>query len=381
MDVLRLVAALHNGRGHAQILKTTVGARTDEHGVDGDVLDRHARLEAHVVDGAAGGIAFGFVGDGFGVGHGCGDRGTLAGVGAPGHVRFEILGLDGDFFIEHGVIIGLQGLPVFDGLIPHVAFRRMRTPLEVFEGDLVRSDHAGTGACFDGHVADGHTRVHGELLQRLATVFDHIALAAASADLGDDGQNDVLGGHALRQLAFNVDGHGLERLEAQGLRGHHMFDLGGADAEGQCAERAMGGGVRVAAHDGHARLGEAQHRGEGVHDALVGVAQRVQAHAEFLAVLLERGQLQRAGLVGVRLIDVDGRGVVVLGGNELVNVARLASGQSQAFERLRARDFVHKHQVDVQQIGCAVGALAYQMIGPDLFGQCRSHGNPPEFSH
>ena len=106
----------------------------------------------------------------------------------------------------------------------------------------------------------------------------------------------------------------------------------------------------------------------------------MQAYAEFLAVLLERGQLQRAGLVGVRLIDVDGRGVVVLGGNELVNVTRLASRQPQTLERLRACDFVHKHQVDVQQIGRSVIALAYQMIGPDLFGQCRSHGNPPEFS-
>ncbi len=54
------------------------------------------------------------------------------------------------------------------------------------------------------------------------------------------------------------------------------------------AERAVRGGVRVTAHDGHARLGQAQHRGERVDDALIGVAQRAQAHAELLAVLLER---------------------------------------------------------------------------------------------
>ena len=42
-------------------------------------------------------------------------------------------------------------------------------------------------------------------------------------------------------------------------------------------------------------------------------------------------------------------------------------------ERLRAGHFVHEHQVDVQQVGSPIATLAYQMIGPDLLGQCRSH--------
>jgi hypothetical protein len=47
----------------------------------------------------------------------------------------------------------------------------------------------------------------------------------------------------------------------QRLRGHHVLDLGGADAERERAERAVRGRVGVAAHDGHARLGEAQNAG------------------------------------------------------------------------------------------------------------------------
>ena len=63
----------------------------------------------------------------------------------------------------------------------------------------------------------------------------------------------------------------------QGLGGEHVLDLAGADAEGQGAERAVGGGVAVAADDGHARLGEALLGADDVDDALAGVAHRVQA--------------------------------------------------------------------------------------------------------
>ena len=43
----------------------------------------------------------------------------------------------------------------------------------------------------------------------------------------------------------------------QGLRGQHMLDFRGADAVRQTAQRAVGGGVAVAAHHGHARQGGA----------------------------------------------------------------------------------------------------------------------------
>ena len=39
------------------------------------------------------------------------------------------------------------------------------------------------------------------------------------------------------------------------LRGEYVLDFGGADAVGECAECAVRGGVRVAAHDGFAGQG------------------------------------------------------------------------------------------------------------------------------
>src|ERR687896_696108 len=74
----------------------------------------------------------------------------------------------------------------------------------------------------------------------------------AGADAADDGQDDVLGRGPGRQLAVHRDGHGAGPLLGQRLGGQDVLDLAGADAEGQGAEGPVGGGVAVAAHDGHA---------------------------------------------------------------------------------------------------------------------------------
>ena len=288
MNVFGLVMPLHNGSGHTQILETSVGAGTDEHGIHGNVFDAHARRQAHVGNGTLGRGALGFVVERSRIRHHAGNLDALTRVGAPRHIRLEIFGLDGHFLVEYGVVIGFQRLPVFDGLVPHFTFRRVRASLQIFERHFVRRDHAGASARFDRHVADGHACVHRQFLDGLTTIFNDVPLAATGADLRDNRKNNVFCGDALRQFTFDIHGHGFERLQAQGLRCHNMFDFGGADADGHGTERAVRGGVRVTAHDRHARLRQAQHRRERVHHALIGVSQRAQTYAEILAVLFER---------------------------------------------------------------------------------------------
>ena len=81
-------AARDVGRG-AQVLDPRVRARTDEHGVDGDVAHRRARLQAHVRERALGRLARRLVGERVGVGDGVVDRDRLARVRAPRHVRTQ----------------------------------------------------------------------------------------------------------------------------------------------------------------------------------------------------------------------------------------------------------------------------------------------------
>ena len=173
-----------------------------------------------------------------------------------------------------------------------------------------------------------------------------------------------------RQFAVDVDRHRLERPQRQRLGGEHVLDLRGADAHRQRAEGAVGGGVAVAADDRHARLGQPELRADDVHDALLDVAHRVQPDAEFGAVAPQRLDLGARDRVGDRLVDVDRRHVVVLGGDREVGSAHRAAGQPQSVEGLRAGDLVDEVQIDVDQIGFTRGALAgagdHHVVGPNL---------------
>ena len=137
----------------------------------------------------------------------------------------------------------------------------------------------------------------------------------------------------LGQLADDVDGHHLRPGLRQRLGGEHVLDLAGADAERDRAERAVRRRVGVAAHDRHARLGEAELRADDVHDALVEVAHRVQADAELLALRAQRLDLRARDRVGDRLVEVGRRDVVVLGGERQVGTTHRAGRRGAARRR------------------------------------------------
>ncbi len=113
-----------------------------------------------------------------------------------------------------------------------------------------------------------------------------------------------------------------------------MLHLGRPDAHGQGTERAVRGRVGVTADNGHARLGQAKLRADDMHDALLRVAERVQADAELRAVVAQRLDLRAAGEIGNGLVDVQRGGVVVLRGDGEVRAAQLAAGQAQSLKCL-----------------------------------------------
>ena len=66
-----------------------------------------------------------------------------------------------------------------------------------------------------------------------------------------------------------------------------MLDLGGADAVGKGAERAVGGSVRVATDHGHARQSGALLRADHMNDALAQIIHLEFENAKFIAVLIQ----------------------------------------------------------------------------------------------
>ena len=168
-----------------------------------------------------------------------------------------------------------------------------------------------------------------------------------------------------RQLAVDHRAHVLRLRLDQRLRRQHVLDLRGADAVGERAERAVGRGVAVAAHERGAGQREALLGADDVDDALPLVELVVIFEPEELGVLGQIGDLRRALRIGIGLAAVGGRHVVVDHQQRLLGRAHLAAGQPQSLERLRARHLVHEMAVDVDQAG-AVGLLVDQVVVPDL---------------
>ncbi|MPM81067.1 hypothetical protein SDC9_128119 [bioreactor metagenome] len=274
--------------------------------------------------------------------------------------------------VELRIGVGMQRLPVADGGIPFATRGRQGAALDVADGLVVHGHQTCAGAAFDGHVADRHAAFHAQVADGFAGKLYGVARAAGGADLADDGQHDVLGGDAGRDLAVDLNQHVLGLLGQQGLGGHHMFDLGGADAERDRTEGAVGGGVRVAADDGHARLGQAQLRADDVHHTLVEVTQGVDRQTELPGVGTDGVQLQPGDRVGDRRENVVGGRVVILGEHGQLGAADAPARLPQAVEGLGAGHLMGKLQVDVEQVGLSFRG-ADHMVLPDLLTEGLTH--------
>ena len=269
--------------------------------------------------------------------------------------------------------------PAFHRLFPQLALWRVGAALDVFDGFVVHRHETHPGACFDGHVAHRHAPFHGEIADRLAAELDGIAGAAGGADTADDSQHDVLGGDAGAHMAAHFDEHRLRLLLDQALGGQHVLHLGSADAEGQGAEGAVGGGVGVAADHRHSRQGGALFRPHHMDDPLTGVVDVEFGNGEGFAILVEGHHLKPRDRVVDRFhpaMAVFGhRGHVVVGGGQVgPRPPRLAPGQPQPLEGLGRGHFVDQVAVDVEQAG-AVLVGAHHMIVPQFVVECsRLHG-------
>jgi len=153
-----------------------------------------------------------------------------------------------------GTLVAWQALPVVEGEIPVISTGCKLFALEVVIGFLVRRHHTGPGAGFDGHIAQRHTPFHGKVSHRLTGKLNDMSVATCCANFTYYRQRDVFCRAVFRQAAVYPHQHGPGFFLRQGLRGHHVFDFGSADAKGQCTEGTVGGGVAVAAYRHHARV-------------------------------------------------------------------------------------------------------------------------------
>ena len=168
-------------------------------------------------------------------------------------------------------------------------------------------------------------------------------------------------------MGVNLDQHahvaGLLGCEA--LRCQRQFDLGRADAPGQTRERTMGGGMRIAADDGHARQRGTLLGPDDMHDALALVGNIKVRDALLARIRIQGFHLQTGNRVGDAGAAIGGGHVVIDHGQISRNPPGLASGELEPVEGLRAGHFMEQVAVDVDETG-AVFFLMDDVGVPEL---------------
>ena len=184
--------------------------------------------------------------------------------------------------------------------------------------------------------------------------------------MADQRQDHVLGGDAGRQLALELDPHGLGPALDQRLRRQHMGEFAGADAEGQRAEAAMGAGMAVAADDQAAGKAQAQLRPDDMDDALAGLVDIEQLDAARRGLDPQRRQQFLADLAGARP-SVRGRDRMVRGRKGQFRIVNFQIAALEIEQAARAAEIVQQMAIDVEQVGI-VAETGDDMLVPD-FGQ------------
>ena len=178
-------------------------------------------------------------------------------------------------------------------------------------------------------------------------------------------QHQVLGVNAALQLAVHPDAAHLELGHRQALAGEHIAHLAGADAEGDGAEGAVGGGVGVAAGHGHAGLGQAEFGGDHMHDPLAATAKAMQGDAVVGAIALEGLEHRFGQGVGERPRLGGGGHDVVDRGDGALGMEHAQAQVAQASESLGRGHLMDEMQTD-EQLGGATRKLGDPVQIPDL---------------
>ena len=180
-----------------------------------------------------------------------------------------------------------------------------------------------------------------------------MALCPVGADARDDGQNDILGADARGRLAADGDAHALRPFLPQRLRHQHVRDFRGADAEGVGAERAVGRGMAVAAHDQQSGQRQPLFGADHMDDALARIAETEQLDVVGGGVRLEVVNEPRDLGVGDGAAAVAGRHVVIGDGEGEARLGNRAPARSHLAEGVK-RAFVHVVTVDPEERGAVL---------------------------
>ena len=136
----------------------------------------------------------------------------------------------------------------------------------------------------------------------------------------------------------------------------------------------MGGGVAVAANNGHAGQGPTLFRADDMHYTLAHVVNRIVDQAKFTGVGVKRIHLNAALFVFNTFQTVQSSWHVVIGHSDSFFWSTYcATCHPQTFKGLRACDLMNQMPVNIKQTGAVIGFMRHMRV-PDFVIECfRGH--------
>ena len=167
-----------------------------------------------------------------------------------------------------GFIAG-ELFPPSKRIIPIFSFWSELTAGQILECPVIGRDQTRSRAAFDGHVADGHTSIHIESTNRGAGEFEDASGSAAGSNFADQREDHIFRRHARLKPPVELHEEIFRFALQEALRREDHLDFARSDSVSERAERAVRGGMTVAANDGTAGLGQSQLGTDHVHDSLL----------------------------------------------------------------------------------------------------------------
>ncbi len=328
-----------------QVAQSSIRAASKEGHLDLGALDGFACGELHVDESllCCGTIFFWHIGSERNV---FVNEDRLAGIDAPSDCRSNIRRIVSDDIIVNGIWVGCGGLPSSHGGIPIRALGSIVAALQILESGIVGIHVSHTGPTLDGHVTNGHAFFLREGVECGAAVFVSVAETAVDSELTNNVKDHVLRINTGAQLAIHIDATDLGFADRHRLRGEHVTDLAGSDAESDSAEGAVGGRVGITAGNRVARLSDPLLRADDVNDALLTARKIEKLDPMIVAIFPKRLDHSIRKSITEWLVALVGRNDVVYGCKGAGRVENLQTQIPQHSECLWAGDLVDEVRAD-----------------------------------
>src|ERR1041384_632571 len=350
----------------AQIFNTRISAGPDENAIEFYLMDRRVWHKIHVLERTSQCFVGVTIRNQVRIRDGPIYICHHSRVSAPTYLWRERCHINRHLAVKRRAFVRSEGLPILDCRIEGFTVRSKAAASQIIKGCPVWSNHTGSRASLDGHVANGHPLFHREATNRLAGVFDHVPGGAVCSDDSNDVEHKVLCGYATGKRPVHSNQKCLRLRLLQALSRKNVLDFTGANPKSQSSERSMRRRVAVAADNRHSGLGQSEFRTDHVNDSLVRTVEPVELNPKFTAVVLERIDLFFGDRVQDGKRSIGRRNVVIHSRKRQVGSTNLALAEPQTFECLRRGNLVNKMAVDIENRGLG-RFVVYDVVVPDLF--------------